>query len=67
MNIIPTVTNFLENTDIPIPIILIGSKIKKEDAVWNISPDSPLLGVTDALNEKPFFPIRSGFPAILGF
>ena len=25
-----------------------GEQNKKEDAVWNISPDSTLLGVTDA-------------------
>ena len=29
-------------------LITLGNKIKKEDAVWNISPDSTLLGVTDA-------------------
>ena len=29
-------------------MITLGNKIKKEDAVWNFSPDSTLLGVTDA-------------------
>ena len=44
-----TDTNFLKNTDILIPIIPItlGNKYKKDDGVWDISPDSALLGVTD--------------------
>ena len=29
-------------------ILTLGNKVKKRNAVWNISPDSTLLGVTDA-------------------
>ena len=34
---------------------------------WDISPDSTLFRGHRYLNEKPFCPIRSSFPAILGF
>ena len=40
---------------------------KNRDVVWDISPDSTLLGVNRYLNNKPFCPIRSTFPAILDF
>ena len=49
-------------SSINLTIISLGNRIKKGDAVWNISPDSILLGVTDTRMNSHFAQSGLVFP-----
>ena len=43
-------------------MITLGNRLKKADAVWDISPDSTLLGVTDTWMKSVFAQLALVFP-----